>query len=286
MKIGISRNMNSYANGRWKENTYKKMSEHGYSAVDYNLADTNTFVYTMPEEEADKILKEERILADSSGIDINQVHGPWRYPPRDFTDEDRNERMDKMKRSIRASYALGSKFWIVHPIMPFGLEDIKEGNEKKTWDINVAFMKELLVEAKKYDITICLENMPFEDFSLSKPEKILEFVKEINDDNFMICLDTGHITLFDDLDAGDEVRKLGKYIKTFHIHDTKHGHDFHLMPFFGDTDWKSFGKSIKDIGFDGVFSYETSPSNSLPDDLFEEEAVHMVKIAKYIIGEK
>ena len=53
MKIGISENMNSYANGRWKEKTYEKMSEHGYSAVDYNLAGTNTFVYTMSEEEAD-----------------------------------------------------------------------------------------------------------------------------------------------------------------------------------------------------------------------------------------
>ena len=36
--------------------------------------------------------------------------------------------------------------------MPFGIEDTKLGKEKETKRINIEFFKELLVEAKKYDI--------------------------------------------------------------------------------------------------------------------------------------
>lgn len=41
------------------------------------------------------------------------------------------------------------------------------------------------------------ENMPFKNFSLSKPCDILRFVKAIDDENFKICLDTGHVAVFE-----------------------------------------------------------------------------------------
>ena len=55
--------------------------------------------------------------------------------------------------------------------------------------------------------------------SIATPEKILEFVKEINDDHFKICLDTGHVSVFSELSIGNEIRKLGDYIRVLHIHD-------------------------------------------------------------------
>ena len=64
-----------------------------------------------------------------------------------------------MKKSIRAASILECKNWVIHPIMPFGVEDIDTGDAEKTWDMNVAFMKELLKTAKEYGVTICLENM-------------------------------------------------------------------------------------------------------------------------------
>lgn len=283
MKIGISDNMYSKSYGRWEDKAYEKMKSAGYEAIDYNLSASKHFVYTMNEEEAMSLLKKEKELAAKSDIVINQVHGPWRYPPRDLTEEDRSERMEKMKKSIRASHALSSPYWIVHPLMPYGLEDIKEGNSEKTWNINLEFMKELLSEAKKYGITICLENMPFEGFSISKPEEILKFVKEINDDNFKICLDTGHVAFFKELNLDEEVRRLGKYIKTFHIHDSYSEHDYHLIPYSGKIKWEEFGKALKDIEFDGVFSYETGAKSSFPDDLFEIQNEFMIKTARYIM---
>lgn len=287
MKIGIQTNLlDKDGYGRWKENMYIKLKEHGYSCTDYNMADTESIIYTLSQNESDAMLKSEKELAENAGIEISQVHGPWRYPPRDLTEEDRSERMEKMKKSIRSTAVLGCKNWVIHPIMPYGENDADTQNAQKTWDMNIKFMSELLKTAKEYGITICLENMPMRKFSLATPEKILKFVKEINDENFKICLDTGHVSVFEDLNMGDELRRLGDKIRVLHVHDNKWGADLHLAPYFGIIDWESFANALADIGFNGCFSLETMPSGKLSDNLFEEACRLLQKIASDIICDK
>lgn len=284
MKIGIEFNMFNSGYCRYGDKKYIKLKEHGFSCIDFNMSNTTTELYTSPV--SDELLFREKSLADAAGIEIHQVHGPWRSPPRDGTPEDRAERMDKMKKSIRAASLLGSEFWVIHPLMPLGADDIVKGNEKGTWDINLRFMKELLVTAKEYGVTICLENMPMTWFSMSKPKAILDFVEEIGDESFKICLDTGHVSVFDDLSLCDEVRRLGDKIKVLHVHDNKCGKDLHLMPYFGKTDWKAFARALKEIGFDGVFSLETSAPAKLPDPLFEKGSIMLYEIAYEIINDR
>ena len=282
MKIGIEFNIFNSGYCRYGDKKYIKLKEHGFSCIDFNMSNTNTEIYTSPE--SDKLLLREKALADDAGIEINQAHGPWRSPPRDGTAEERAERMDKMKKSIRYASLLGCKNWVIHPLMPLGADDTATGNEKGTWEINLMFMKELLITAKEYGVTICLENMPMAKFSLAKPAAILNFAEEINDENFKICLDTGHASLFDDLSLCDEVRRLGDKIKVLHVHDNKYGKDLHLMPYFGTIDWKAFARSLKDIGYNGVFSLETSAPNTLPDILFEKSSILLYEIANEIIN--
>ncbi len=283
MKIGIEFNIFSSGYCRYGDKKYIKLKEHGFSCIDFNMANTNTEIYTSPA--SDELLLREKTLADDAGIEIHQSHGPWRSPPRDGTQAERAERMEKMKKSIRAASLLGCKNWVVHPLMPLGADDTVTGNEKGTWDINLRFMKELLITAKEYGVTICLENMPMTKFSMAKPAAILNFVEEIGDDNFKICLDTGHAALFDDVSLCDEVRRLGDKIKVLHIHDNKCGKDLHLMPYFGTIDWKAFARSLKDIGYDGVFSLETAAPGKLPDSLFEKSSIMLYEIADEIIND-
>ncbi|MBR6766475.1 MAG: sugar phosphate isomerase/epimerase [Clostridia bacterium] len=283
MKIGITASSMDKFHGRWGTNAYLKLKEQGFSCSDFNISETGTPIYTLPEEEADKILIAERKLAEAAGIEISQVHGPWRWPPKDDTPEDLKERMEKMKRSIRATAVIGCKNWVVHPIMPFGIEDIPAGKSKETWEMNLSFMTELLKTAKEYDVTICLENMPMLQFSLATPEKILEFVRQMNDDHFKICLDTGHVSVFPDLVLADEVRRLGDEIRVLHVHDNNYGRDAHMFPCFGINDWKSFGKALKDIGFSGSFSLETRPPMQLPDQIFEKLSISLREIAEWIL---
>lgn len=284
MKIGFAIDMITAAEKRWGNEKYKKIKEAGFDCIDYALADTETFVYSLPDGELRAFLAKEKALADEAGIEIWQVHGPWRWPPQDLTEEQLSERMEKMKKSIYMSHLLGCKYWVVHPIMPFGIEDIGTGNEQATWDMNVSFMSRLLETAVEYDVVICFENMPMRKFSMATPEKMLEFARLMNNEHFKICLDTGHVSVIKGLSVGDEVRRLGSEIKVFHIHDNRGSLDEHRFPYFGIIDWGDFSKALRDIGFDGVFSLEATVPGKLPGDLYDEMCRSLCNIAKSIIN--
>lgn len=192
--------------------------------------------------------------------------------------------MEKMKKSIYGTAILGCKNWVIHPIMPYGTMEKDTEYTQNTWDMNLEFMSELLKTAKEYDVTICLENMPMPSFSIGSPTEILKFVRVMNDEHFKICLDTGHVAVYDGLTPADAVRELGNEIRVLHIHDNSGKVDQHLLPYFGIIDWKDFGRALKECEFEGVFSYETAPPSNLPTPIFEEMCILLVKLAKEIMG--
>jgi sugar phosphate isomerase/epimerase len=188
----------------------------------------------------------------------------------------------KMQKSIGAAALLGAKNWVVHPLMPFGIEDIGTGNEQATWDINVEFMQQLLTTAKEYDVTICLENMPMPKFSLGSVSDVLRFVKRINDRHFKICLDTGHVAVFPGGSPADALRKLGSEVRVLHIHDNDGKSDLHKIPFEGIIDWVDFAKALYEVNYPGVFSYETAPSATVSIEEAEQIYKQMIENAKNI----
>lgn len=274
MKIGMT------GLPRYGEDKYKKLKEYGFDCIDFGLAETDTVFYMLPEAESDTLLLKHKALAEASGVEINQVHGPWRYPPMDSTPEERAERFEKMSRSIRATALLGCKYWVIHPIMPFGTHDLEIGKEKETWELNLEFFRALLPVAKEHGVTICFENMPMLNFSMAKPVDILRFVEEMGDENFKVCLDTGHVTVFKELSIGEETRRLGKHIKVLHVHDNRMSLDMHLFPYLGKTNWDDFLAALKEVGYNGVFSLETEPPAAYPDHAFDLMCTAMAEVAK------
>lgn len=281
MKVGI---IDKYLKKRWGPDRYKKLKAYGFDCVDYGMSNTKIEPYTLNEYEFDKFMLAEKALADEAGISIWQVHGPWRFPPVERTHEDRAERLEKMKKSIHGAALLGARYWIVHPIMPYGVEDIDTEYESETHRLNLEFMRELLTVAKAEGVTICLENMPFLDFSLSASDDIVNFIKEIDDPAFMMCLDTGHEFKYPNASPASVVRKHGKYIKALHVHDNCGARDEHLMPFTGEIDWEDFGKALGEVGFDGVMSLEHNSDERLPEEIFDSLYPIYAKIGKLIAG--
>ena len=280
MKIGVYTGRLS----RWGEKRYQMLRSLGYSCVDFNMANTNISPYDLDEIQFAETLLQERQLAEQAGIEINQVHGPWRWPPEDFAPENRMERMEKMQRSIRAASLLGAKNWVVHPLMPFGIEDIDSGNEQDTWDINVEFMQRLLITAKEYDVTICLENMPMPKFSIGSVSDVLRFVKTMNDSHFKICLDTGHVAVFPGESPSNALRELGSEVRALHIHDNDGKSDLHKIPYDGIIDWEDFAQALQEVGYQGVFSYETAPSGAVSLEDAESIYLQMIETANCILA--
>ena len=253
MKIGITEgSYNVYP----KEGRYQRIKADGYDCVDFGMSNTEVVPYTLGEEEFDAYLLHERALAEEAGITISRVHGPWRWPPQDTTEEDRAERMEKMKRSIRGTALLGCKNWIVHPIMPFGINDLDTGEVEQTWDLNVSFMRQLLACAKEHGVYICLENMPMPRFSLGSVEAIMRLVREMNDDSFRVCLDTGHVNVFEGATLYDAVHTIGDKLRHVHFADSNR-----WFPGYGHIDFEGVYQMLKARGYSDYCSFEC---NNLP----------------------
>lgn len=260
IKLGIDcgyLNVYGFADG------LKRMKAQGYECLDYDMADTESGIYLFDDGSFEKKTAEMRDQINGAGIAVNQTHGPWRYPPRDFTEEDRAERLEKMRKSIYATALLGCENIVIHPIMPFG--DNSDPDPRRLWDMNLEFFGRLLKTAEEARVAICLENMPMKALSNSRPEAILRFAKELDSRYFKVCLDTGHCAVFGE-QPGDAVRLLGReYLRVLHIHDNNGRSDQHLMPYLGVIDWEDFAAVLRDIGFDGCASLETFVGGSAQD---------------------
>lgn len=281
MKLGIGSAV--WERGKWGEDKFARLKDLGFSCIDYDMAQTEHFAYALPEEEAKEKLKELLKEIKAAGLSVSQIHGPWRWPPQDGTEEERAERMEIMKKSIRMTPMLDCKYWVVHALMPFGIQDKGTDKEAQTWQINLAFMRELLSVAKECGVTICLENMPMPEFSIGTPGEVLKFVKEIDDPNFKICLDTGHVAVYRGASLADAVREVGKELRVLHVHDNNGVSDFHWLPYFGVSDWAGFSDALHEIGFDGVLSFETNPPASMPPAVYNKGCELLAEIGKSLI---
>ena len=246
---------------------YQKMKSFGFDAVDLNLSDTDSPFYT-----EDAIVWKEQQLLKAADIEVSQLHGPWRWPTEDSTQEARAERMDKMRRSIDIAAMMKCPYVVVHPLMPYGVHEKKNGQPDETEKINVEFMSRLTEYAQKMQVTLCLENLPFPLFSFGTPEETLHLIHTIDHQNCKMCLDTGHINFYHTpkLNIADQVRRAANEIRCLHVHDNHGLVDSHLMPRFGKIDWQAFVSALREINYQGIFSLETKVPRTLPLPLLED----------------
>ncbi len=266
--------------GSGKYTDWESMKSHGYDYVDYGeFINTDNHIFSLNEEEFRVFMLEERCEIEEAGLSVYQTHGPWRCPPQDGTKEERAERMEKMKRSIRGTAYLGGKCMVIHPIMPFGLGPDRADD---VWQENKLFFAELLKTAKEEKVIICLENMPFRDFPMSSAEQIYAFVKEMNSPWFQMCLDTGHCMCKGESPA-EALKLCGDKVKALHIHDNDGNNDWHWIPFLGNVDWDAFRDELRNIPEDVPLNLETAIKAEIPEELRKYFNKGLVKIARYLV---
>lgn len=280
MKIGIG--SGAYWNEKDLDSSLARMRSHGYECTDYQpFTDTeNNPFFECSDADFEDMVKRDHDALTKAGIEVSQTHGPWRYPPRDFTEADRQERFEKMSRALHGTKLLGCKYMVLHPLMPFGTGD--EGDREEYFRINREFYTALCKVAEKEQVIICLENMPMPKLPIATPEDILKFVKEIDSPWLKVCLDTGHAAVCN-VSCGDSVRLLGDYLKVMHVHDNNGRADQHLMPYSGVIDWDDFGNALKETCFEGTLSLECTVGKHLPESIKEYHEKGLFMIAQEII---
>ena len=276
MQIGI---VSSAYLGRYGvEKGANKMKAHGYSAIDFQgFIDTETEFFKSPENEFEKVLKEQKNIVEGEGLAFSQAHGPWRFPINDYEVKDREERLTSMQKAIRGTSYLGSKNFVIHPIMPFGLDCLDRAKENN--EINAEFFYKLCRHAEDFGVDVCLENMPFLNLPISSVESVVSFVKEVGFKNLKVCLDTGHDMIWGNQPA-KSVGVIGDLLACIHAHDNDGKNDYHQNPKIGICDWVSFAKSLKESAYSGVFSLETVAKeyDNQPETEFEE--LHLIQIVR------
>lgn len=232
-----------------------EIRELGYDCIDFQSFCHTENVFFGDQSDVSANLKLVRDACADAGLTVSQTHGPWRWPPRDSTKEERDERFEKMVRSLYGTAELGCRDMVIHPIMPFG--DWQDPYPEAFMEMNLEFFGRLTEEAKKAGVVIDFENMPMPALSLATPSQILDFVKTIDSPNFRVCLDTGHCAVTKN-DPADAVRMIGReYLRVLHVHDNDGRGDLHWLPETGVIDWRAFSDALHEIGFEGVFSLET-----------------------------
>ncbi len=246
------------------EKAYERIAAHGYNCVDAQfLCNTDQDLFSMSEPEFERRMRGERILAESFGLTFSQSHGPWRWPPQDFTPEDRAERFEKMARAIRGTAYVGAPHFVIHCIMPYGCDSGESPDIQR--EMNREFFGRLLRVAEEYDVVIDLENLPFPRLPISRTNEVLDFVQSMNTRRMRMCLDTGHCSFYGDSPA-ESVRLIGKdYLTTLHVHDNDGPCDRHWEPGRGIIDWADFSRALHEIGYDGVVSLETGVPGDVKD---------------------
>ena len=231
----------------------------GFSYVDANLWMLSK--HGMPLE-ADNYLDwahETKEYADKLGLAFRQAHGQTlsgkEWDDLSFADYDYVWQMNY--RCIEAAKILGAEWMVMHPN---NLPHDPLYSRQKALDRNLEYLAPYLEFAKGQGIGIAVENMV--DFGGRRRRycggdayELVELVDAINDPICGMCIDIGHANN-SGIYAPDFIRLAGKRLKCLHVNDNLADKDSHLPPCFGTVNWKDTMAALREIGYDGDFSFE------------------------------
>jgi sugar phosphate isomerase/epimerase len=249
---------------------FKMIHDAGFDGVDFNFVgrewNFKRFDMKSSFDQDDEALREAfrpyKEAAEKHNVRIIQMHAPAPgWSPFDSAEVEDYVIRAYEKVIMLCSY-MNCSHLIVHPFFP---EYHRSVSAEKEWETNIRLYSRLIPAAKKYDVTICLENM-FTVFKgkiysaiCQEPEEVNRYIDTLNEmagkKVFAFCLDTGHSLL-----VGKDILRvicaLGHRIETLHIHDNDQWHDSHQIPFSMQMDFEAIVKALKEIGYSGYFTLE------------------------------
>lgn len=246
------------------------MHEAGFDSIDFSF---DAAPFNKAEGDEFKAwLKTVRERAESKGMRFTQAHAP--FPSSDADPVKTEEIFQSIVRSMEHASILGVDIIVVHPIQH--LTYIEGDNAEKLFEMNMAFYRRLEPYCKQFGIKVALENMyqvPLRRKTMvstcGRPAEFNRYLDELNSEWFVGCLDIGHAVLLSE-DPANFIRELGKdRLKCLHVHDVDGQNDSHTLPYFGIVNWDSVAAALKEIGYEGEFTYECGYFFSpLPRELY------------------
>lgn len=241
----------------------------GYKVLDMNFASYSRGTLPMTQPDWEDWTKRIKEFSDGLGIEYSQAHAhfySWLHAaPGEI---EWNEEL--IRRSIIGAGIMGAKWLIIHP------GTVNDGtwySRKDSLAKNVEYYQRYAELASRFGVGIAVENM-IESFPVrrycSSTEELLELLHTLDDPTFGICWDTGHAHMAG-INQPEALRAIGKDLKALHVADNRGKNDDHVAPYFGTIVWEPIMRALKEIEYEGDFTYEIHEfTHGLPDGMHDQ----------------
>ncbi len=259
-------------------------AQAGYRVMDMNFHDCTTFRNAFVGRHWRQWVEEIRAAAQVHGIEFSQGHAPF-Y---NFCDPgyDKREWHDRMIcRAVDCARILGIPWLVIHAGTDFSAADSFASSKR----LNREYLLPLLEYAERQGVGIAVENLwdlniaPLKRYTASA-EELVDLVDSLDAPNVGICFDVEHATIMKQ-DVPAQLRLIGGRLKATHVSDVINTDSDHMLPFAGRTDWPPFLTALREIGYQGDFTYEIHRyTASLPDALVPSALAYSVEVGQYLLS--
>jgi sugar phosphate isomerase/epimerase len=243
----------------------------GFNTIDLSLHpqtdEARSYLQTASHQEIFDHYASLREYAKGLGLSFSQIHAPLR--PAYYADQtEYNEKYYKTQESsIVACAALGTPHAVFHMLQP-PLERYSDQYQREGELLNIEFFGRMMPLLEKYGVQVCLENLfgittlPSDDYDYSLNSRTQDLLRVIDSYNalfgkerFVGCVDTGHALVMGQNPA-EMIRALGHRLRCLHVADNDGRRDQHYLPYMGKIDWPDVMSALKEINYQGSFSFE------------------------------
>ncbi|MBR6726854.1 MAG: sugar phosphate isomerase/epimerase [Clostridia bacterium] len=257
-------------------NMFRLCKEAGFTVVDYTPGGSTWEQQVASLNRASELLE----------LPIEQSHAPFnRYKKLPM-----EEYKLLLDHAFEAAVRMHNKQIVVHGDdyrIPAG----EEYNADKAMSEMYELWAPYVEFAAKNDLCVAFETV-FEDNRAkdappnrftSRLSELIGLIDRFNDPHAVCCWDSGHARLaFTREGMPDAMRTLGSRITCTHIHDNYYNKDLHVMPFYGDIDWREQMATLKEIGYKGNLTFEFV-YGKLPDPMVADFLQTAGKIGRMLI---
>jgi sugar phosphate isomerase/epimerase len=219
-----------------------------------------------PERVPDRMIAEVREIAEARGIELC-VHAPFfELNIAAHCPGIREVSVKSISKASDLAKKLGAKVMVVHnggyaPAGPPGSSRLNDNRMRKHWDNNIESLRTITDYAGERGVTICLENIGFNPFSIDRSFEDLREIRDKVGPSLRFTLDMGHARLQEGVRKGMDV--LRDKIRHIHLTDNFGETDDHLPLGEGNGDYSEHASFLAD--FPHVITLEVMHGGTTPD---------------------
>ena len=265
----------------------KICAEAGYRVLDLNFYDATSFHLKFMSEDWLTWAHYIKELADDLSIEFSQAHSSfYNFCNRNVPDIEYWE--TSVRRSIICAQIIGIPWIVIHAGTAFDADNYRTESLKR----NVEYFKPLIEFAAKHNVGLAIENLwdvnirPKRRYTASAEElmELFDALSGVAGGYLGTCWDFEHADIMGQ-DQKKSLHMLGKSLKCTHVSDQTGVNNDHILPFYGGIDWKECMDALRDIGYQGDFTFEIHNFGmKTPEPLILEALKYSIKVGEYILS--